>query len=100
MDVLLQDASPLNSIRSILDYIFNFVVFLGNFDTLSLVCVFTWLDDPDVLGCHLSVIVLLLFLLAFGLLDYFGCLDDGFLKLRRSVAVINSLSDFTLILGL
>lgn len=69
MDVLLEDASPLNPISSIFYYILNFLKLLGYLDSLSLIRIFTWFDDPNVFGCHLGVVVFLLFLLVFDLLS-------------------------------
>ena len=69
VDVLLKDASPLNPISSIFYYILNLLKLFSDLNSLPLIRVFTWFDDPNVLGCHLGVVVFLLFLLVFDLLS-------------------------------
>ena len=48
MDVLLHDTCSLSVLGGV-DYdVLNFSKVLGNLDASTLICVLTWLDDPDV----------------------------------------------------
>ena len=63
MDILLDDARPSAIGCRILDYSLDLIKLFGYLDSLSLIGVFTGLDNPNVFWRHLGLVVFLLFLL-------------------------------------
>ena len=69
MDVLLDDARSSAIGSRILNYSLNLINLVGYLDSLSLIGIFTGLDDPNVFWRHLGLVVFLLFLL-FAVFDW------------------------------
>ena len=69
MDVLLDDARSSAIGSRILNYSLNLIKLFGYLDSLSLIGIFTGLDDPNVFWRHLGLVVFLLFLL-FAVFDW------------------------------
>ena len=69
MDILLDDAGSSAIGSRILNYSLNLIKLFGYLDSLSLIGIFTRLDNPNVFWRHLGLVVLLLFLL-FAVFDW------------------------------
>ena len=50
VDVLLDDACSAAIGRRLLHNLLNLIIFTRHLNTMTSVCVFSWLDDPNVLG--------------------------------------------------